>query len=1051
MYQIKLYFCLLLALFPLYREAQILNSSQGLSDQTLRQLVSCQSGCSNCSSSEVCTACDSAWVLEDGKCRCEPPRVLRGNTCECPWYMSENSTTQDCEYIDLIDVAYQSKVSPLLDAIFQVQMNPRLKWTAPPTFTWTVDCDYQNTATQDALDDYLSTQQSDFLRIPSSYLEYNFQCDVRVSYNNQNSLEISKEFSFSTTTSTQPQVQIIGGPFQMLRHSEVNVIVAQVESGSSDLKITWTQLSGDTIDMSLLKSSSNPLRLTIPKCTLSPGKLYSFKVTVQDGTNSLAVSMQTITIGVHSPKINLQPVETELYHILSDDLALTASQFSVQDECNQELIPAQFLDMLSIEYTWECVIVDLNESTSRRRLLDIESTEITENLNVIIHPDPQNLFYTSTTSETLTIPTSYFTSYEGFQFIFYLTATVPSKNPTPSIKDFNLNRATLNVIQTKAYVQVVASKPFTTVSFSCNNENNCQASTIGDDLTQFYGLNYDPTLTYTWLIEALSIQFSIRSYNNWLAVSATNPSTTAVAQIILQATDGTNTASSFFTLPVPAPVQTGSLYLYPTSGDAYNTNFFVSTYLSTDDNLPISYQFFSGCIAGRNFMLQKYEPFDYTTLVLPPGNAKCSLGVRLTDNLGHFEEIIKSVSLTGRCTSLSEALSKNSHAMDSSKSSTNMHQRLRLISVILENLQPWEAADPDESLSVESSQLKYSAISEMKTIFLALSPRDDIKFIMLNNLAYATTNQLFNQDNNWKLYMSILDDYYQADSETSIMDSTLTQNFAYILDNLIYYMKKPGNGIEDPGKVLTYVNTLTRSCVPNAFPTSDQYDGWIFDGTFSYIYTKKTTYCQALQVLPVLFYYGMEITFTFKSGKSISPDQCNKEADYVFMAFRPEYAVPDEDVFTARTLLFVDLRDSSTGESLLDIYDFSIYSYIEYCPEGPVTCENDDSGGTTITATGTFDLRDQIYKIFGKVYVPPPSNPGPGNGNPTVSMSMGESFEILKRVAFWTVIGVSMWFLTTFCWLYFRNIAYCALKPNKNISKKPLFKKVNLLFWVIFF
>jgi len=86
-------------------------------------------------------------------------------------------------------------------------------------------------------------------------------------------------------------------------------------------------------------------------------------------------------------------------------------------------------------------------------------------------------------------------------------------------------------------------------------------------------------------------------------------------------------------------------------------------------------------------MLQKYEPFDSTPVLLQPRYGSCNVGVRMTENLGHSMLHIESVSLTGRCTSLLKALEKNYLAMDAS---TNLYQRFRLISILLENLQLWE-------------------------------------------------------------------------------------------------------------------------------------------------------------------------------------------------------------------------------------------------------------------------------------------------------------------------------------------------------------------------
>ena len=1040
-----LFFFLVTISFPSFH-SQILNQSSETitkwspSDPSERQLQSCEQGCLTCSSSEVCTNCDSARVLIDGKCRCESPRILISNDCECPWYMAENPTTQECEYIDLIDVAYYSQITSVYDAIFQVQMNPRLKWAVPPTFTWTIDCNYQSTVTKNQFQTYLSTQNSDILNIPSELFEFGLDCSGKVSYNNQNTVEISKTFSFKTLTTIQPQIQIVGGPFQMFIHTDVNLILAEFVSiicsplPLSYLEITWSQTGGDDLlDMSQLYSSSNPLKLTIPKCTLSPGKLYTFKLHVKLKNNGETVS-QEVTIGVYSPKIDLQPLATDNYHIYNQDLKLTASQFSVEDQCSQGISPTDFLDLSTTKYIWECVIVDLYYS-DRRRFLAAESTNITEDPNVRMHPDSQHLFYSSSSSGTLTIPSSYFSRYQGYQFIFYLTATVQSKTSTiPALNNFNLLQPTLYALQTKAYVQILAAKPFTIVSFQCKNENNCQA--FSGDLTQLVGLNYNPKYTYTWTINAFSAQSVSFFYSNWATLNSItqDPSQDVIPQIILRVSDGTNVASSFFTLPLQTPVQKGSVYIYPSSGESYDTNFFVSTYLSTSDDLPITYQFFTYC-GTTNYMIPKYEPYDFTPLLLPPRFGGCIIGVEMTRNLGQTISSSQSVSLTGRCTSLSDALARNTRAMDSSKSFTDIYRRLRLISVILENLQAWEDYDDDLTLNVTSAQFKYSAILEMKDIFQILSPKIGVREIMLNNINYGS-NQLFNQDNNWNLYMSILDDFYQASSSQAILNPGEFRPFATILDNLIYYMKKPGNGIEDPERVFTYANTLFRSTLSGMIPTD--IDGFNYDGTFYALFTMKTTYCKVLQeLIDVPFYYGMTANFTVSPGQNIPPEKCNNQADFIFMAFRHNYTVPKKrDEY--RTLIYLDLRDSITGKSLLDIFSFFLSSEVEFCPVGRVICGPNGDGGTTIY--GVFDLKDQIYKIFGKSKV-----------DQIVNISALADFKFWKSVAFWTVIGFSIWFVVSFYWLWLKHPTYCALATNKNVSKKSLSIKTNFFFWVISF
>jgi len=154
------------------------------------------------------------------------------------------------------------------------------------------------------------------------------------------------------------------------------------------------------------------------------------------------------------------------------------------------------------------------------------------------------------------------------------------------------------------------------------------------------------------------------------------------------------------------------------------------------------------------------------------------------------------------------------------------------------------------------------------------------------------------------------------------------------------------------------------------------------------------------------------------------------------MSFRPNYTAEGWGEF--RTIIALDVRDSITQKSLVDLYDFFLFSFLEFCPDGSVICLNDPDGGTTIY--GVFDLKNQINKIFGKSKI-----------DRIVNISALSGFEFWQSVAFWTTIGFSIWFLVSFYWLYIKHPTYCALVANKTIPQKALHKKTNSLFWVIQF
>jgi len=1001
----------------------------------------CLEGCDSCINSQECLVCSSTRASKDGKCKCEPPRILVGTNCECPSYMVENTTTLNCEYNDLIDIAYQSTVSPLFGAILQLQINPQLKFALAPMIFWSGDCTFQNDDTRLEFQSFLLTQVTDILLIPSTFLDFNLQCDITASYINDNGVEISKQINFQTLSSSQPQVYISGGPFQMFTHTELNFIMAEVSSKtgsqipSSNLKVTWTQTGGDDLlDMTkLYSSSSDPLRLTVPKCTLSQGKLYSFKITVKVGAS---VTSQEVTIGVYSPKIQLQSLDTDSYHLYTEDLTLTASQFSIPDECNQGILPTDFLDLSTIKYTWECVAIDL-ELTNRRLLLT-ESVEISDDPNVSVPPDLLNLFSQSTTSQTLTIPSSYFTQYLDYQFIFYLTITVQSKDPTPSITNFNLLQPTLYAIETKAYVRVLNSQPFTPLSFTCSSENNCQSFPNNFRAQLVVDSTFNSQYTYNWNLNVSDLFEASTALGTFFSIYTIDPGyppdgIKLIPRILLTVTDGTNIATAFYTIPINIAAQNGTISIYPPEGEAYKTNFFASVYNWIDEDLPISFQFYTyNSMGGFNLMLKTFQPFAETPVLQPPYPYSSSIGAFITDSLGSltFVETYE-ISVTGGAADWSELIEKGTTALNSLKSSTlNLWQKFQLINIMLENLLAWESLTPDENYYVASSKFKYSAITEMEQLFLALNSKEELKPILLRNIVYSS-QQLFNQDTNWKLYLSILDSYYQVDTSGPILTEAECDLFSQILNNLINYMVKPGTSIEDPDKIYDYVNTLTRSMLYNRIPSDDVA---IYNPDFFTAQTQKTTYCQILaQGIPDIYWSsGLSANFTLKSGKTIKPEKCNDQIDFIFLSFRRNYTAFGWGI-EFKTIIYLDIRDSITGESLLDIFDFVLISRRFVCPEG-LTCQPNGGDGTIIY--GTFDLRNQILKIFEK-----------SNIEQVKNISALKNFRFWKSVAFWTVLGFTISFLVSFCWLY-KYPNYCALEVNRNLSKESLFKKIIMFFLV---
>ena len=163
---------------------------------------------------------------------------------------------------------------------------------------------------------------------------------------------------------------------------------------------------------------------------------------------------------------------------------------------------------------------------------------------------------------------------------------------------------------------------------------------------------------------------------------------------------------------------------------------------------------------------------------------------------------------------------------------------------------------------------------------------------------------------------------------------------------------------------------------------------------------------------------GLEANFTLRPNQVISPDKCNNQIDMIYMAFRPNYTLEDEDhVDKSKTLIYVDLIDPVLGISLLDIYTFLIKTWVDICPIGG-TCNPGGDGSTTVY--GIFELRSQVAKIFAKSNIAQIQN-----------IQVLAEFTFWKSVSFWTVISFSAWFLVSFYWLYVKHPTYWMLDSKK--------------------
>jgi len=992
----------------------------------------CYDYCDYCHDANSCISCSGNRTPQDGMCKCTPPSVLIGTSCECPSYMDPSSSSSGCDYISDVGFTVQSTISPLFDAILMLHTNPSSQWTSM-SYQWIVLCPIQNTDTQDQFQSYMSSQNTDVLLIPPQFLEYDLQCTVQASVFDGMSFLISQGPSFKTVSSAYPQVNIVGGPFQILNPADLNFILAQVQSSigkplsASDLNITWTQTSGDTLDMSSMLSSSDPFKLTIPKCTLSKGKLYSFKLTVQLIVNPGSQTSQDITIGAYTQKFQAQIVGlTENYHLSSESLTLKTQLSLQQDECLPTNSISDLLDLSTAMYTWECRAIDLQQSPSSR-VLD-ELSDITDDPNVSIPPDPLKLFYHSTDAPTLTVPSSYFTQsqYQGYQFIFYLTVTIQSKIVETTVTSFEVQRPTLQILKNKTSLHIVFSKPFTTPSFTCISENNCQAYSA-DFPTKFIGSSFNPKYSYNWLLNTLDP----RQYTIFLTVFDLNYyDVTIVPSILFTVNDGTNVASAFMTLPWNTPPQDGDMRVYPTEGEAYNTKFFLYAYGWNDADLPLAFQFFTTSDAYaippiQKKLLKTFNPYGLTPVIPVPYLTESYVGVLIQDNLKSTATSSPAlVSLSDPAQSFCEAVDKSSQALTQSKISDSLLDRFQLISVILGNLQEWEQAEFDSACANAEYDFKFTAVTEMNEIVQTLNTKEGFKPLVLQNLVFSAYPEA-NQDRNFELYTSIIDSYYQLNS--SILPADEYNSILTFIDYLIWYMKKPGTSIEDPGKIFTYINMVLRSTLSNnTLPTDD---GIGYQGEFYTYFTIKTTYCKVLQEVTVLtngLENNLQANVTLRPNQQIPPEKCSDQISIIYLAFKSNYTLETEGF--VKNILYFDLIDSLTGKSVLDIFTFLILSPISTCPPG-WTCIPNGEGGTEIY--GIFDLRDQINKIFAKSKIDQIQN-----------IAVLAHFQFWKSVAFWTVVAFSVWFLLSFYWLYVKHPTYCALTSKKStIGKASLLKK----------
>jgi len=516
---------------------------------------------------------------------------------ECATFASFNPATKVCEMTSYLNISGPSSTSACNDLRLSADINPGEAAYTHLIFMWSVHSTSVNTTLRQSLDDYIETQTTSSILIPSSYLEKGIIYTFYAKYVNLMGQEISNSLKVTTGDSDlYPSVTVDGGQSQIVTRNQQFILkligsYTGCFSSNRPLIILWEQQDGPEINFEDFLTKGNPLWMTIPKCTLKPSTTYIIEATVfVQGYPQYPVYIP-ITLSTEDDKFYASIKNGNRDHKFDKPLSLEGTIIYLTECPDTYVFP--------VNYSWSCSKTTTMISTS------------------FACDDPNGYFGTENTEGILSLPVTYYDVNDILTFT--LTVKRNGKTSTTTTKITITSYASLSV----------------SLSYA---DSQCQKYTAGHPPTIIANLQnetYNPVynLIYTWTV---SPSFGFFVFQNRLKLADEAVFINEILQINLMVANSTRRGSAFLEIPYNTPPMEGTVVIDPAEGYVLDTYFSITTKDWIEEDVPIYYQFFYTTPEGKMSPLSSSQqsPYLTTRLAGTSPNTTVILSVIATDNYG---------------------------------------------------------------------------------------------------------------------------------------------------------------------------------------------------------------------------------------------------------------------------------------------------------------------------------------------------------------------------------------------------------------------------------
>jgi len=956
----------------------------------------CMAGCIECTDSTTCLKCASvAFLNQLGSC-------------------SMNS------YLNILGNPMASSCS---DIILSAEIDPAEESSYSINYTWSVISNSTNMTLTSSLNEYLASQSTKGLYIPSSYLEPNVSYKFTCSYKNLVNADISNILIVETIPDNAPAIKIDGDLNRIVQRYEDVIIEGEIFYSTcnplnENVRVLWTQLTGPTLNLDNYVDPKMPLWIKIPKCTLAGGTSYKIEARAYIDPYSSDITSIITSLDVQPEKFTAEIVNAFRDHSYINELELLAN-YKFDGQCPDT-------DTTGFEYQWKCQVAANEDSLFSPC------------------PDPDGFFNTYTSYGLLILPTYY------FQLGNVLEITL-------------LVRKGSTVSYAFGRIKIVEADELL-IRIDCV-KGPCKKYTFREDLVlngSIVDEEYDPAFEYRWEIIGSDLPLFTAQFRNSFKLFADHSlytrTTKSSIRLALSIVNGPLSGKTYLRIPINTPPSSGTISVSPGMGTALETKFFICSTGWIDEDIPLSYQYFYSRDEQNWSVLTDVQliPYTYTFLSGATSNSIVYLKVVVTDCYGSKSDATTIAQVFPTLTTI-EALLSLGYTTLGSLSNSDYFANIQLLGMLASQIADWEAnnAPPiitscsehgtcpawnatacicdkgwtlDDCSMTQSDfdsllNLKLEVIAMMDAMYTQIKNSDKKQFY-LDFLQTLSHSSVFNSNATLAKIQARLEDITSMNDDNKILSNEEIIAAVTILSNSYEVARQYDcscstdfcHKLEQKSYVwLTKVSTSTLSyTIPDNSPLTIETD------IFNAIQAKAT----ACGIEYIYFQGSGAPTLQLDAEESLYPD-CDRSIVVYYYTFQRKSDIFNCDdtrnISANKEFIMIDIFDEATGEDLSHSFRARLYM-----PDG-VTCLDGcySRDGCYCSDLSKFSVKKQLNTMF------PEDTPF------TLEALNLLAWAFFNSPVVWSMFGFVGWLIISFVLVKtcFKNT--CSFKAYQRKKKKP--------------